>query len=316
MKYQMLACAIVAAAVAGCASRTSDDLYLRGQLEAEQGNLALALEHLSGAIKQDSRMGMAFIARADIYKQQGNYEQAAADYAAAARLEPYNFNANFKLGEVLQILKRYAEAITAYQQALQSHPLDYDANMNLAMTYLQAGEPMSGVYYGKKAVDNNDRSPTAHANLGVLYAQIEYHANAIDEFKRSLELDSHQPEVYVNLAQEYFTDKKYDQARNVLETAQNLAPSAKVWDRLGFAYHMLREEEKASSAFKEALKIDNHYYPSLNGLGVVAMSQAVSSNPVNVELAKQGLGYWNESLEIKKDQPVIQELVNKYAPKQ
>ena len=214
------------------------------------------------------------------------------------------------------MLKRYAEAIAAYQQALVARPLDYDANMSIAMSYLQMGQPITGLSFAQLAVKYNDSSPTAHANIGVLYAQIDYHSAAIDEFKRSLELDSRQSEVYVNLAQQYFVDKKYDQARNVLESAENLAPSAKVWDRLGFAYHMLRMEDKATSAFKEALKIDEHYYPSLNGLGVVAMSQAVSSNPVDLNLAKEGIAYWTQSLEIQKDQPTIQELVNKYTPKQ
>ena len=316
MKYQLIAYTLLAAAVAGCASRTSEDLYLKARLEAEQGNLSSALAHLSGAIQQNPRLGMAFMARGDIYKEQGNYEQAAADYSAAVKLEPYNFNANFQLGQVLQTLKRYAEAITAYSRALESRPLDYEANMSLAMTYLQNGEPMSGLPFAQQAKKINDKSPTAHANLGVIYAQIEYHSAAIDEFKTSLELDSHQSEVYVDLAQEYFVDKKYDQACNVLETAGHLAPSAKVWDRLGFAYHMLRQEDKAASAFREALKIDEKYYPSLNGLGVVAMSRAVSSNPVDVELAKQGIAYWTQSLEIHQNQPQIQELVNKYTPRQ
>ena len=50
---------VLAAGVAGCLYRTSDDLYLRGQLEAEQGHLPVALESLSGAIKQNPRMGLA-----------------------------------------------------------------------------------------------------------------------------------------------------------------------------------------------------------------------------------------------------------------
>lgn len=316
MKYSLLAATLLAASLAGCAYHSSEDLYLRGKLEAEQGHLDVALEKLSGAIKQNPRMAAALLARGDIYKQQGNYEQAAADFGKAVEQEPYNFIANIKLGEVLQYLKRFAEATLAYDRALQVRPDDAEANMNMAMSYLQLGDPIRGLIYAKHAVDVNDSSPTAHANLGVLYSQLDMHSNAIDQFKRSLELDSHQTEVYLNLAQEYLSERKFDQARNVLETAQTLAPSARIWDRLGFAYHMLRESDKASAAFKEALKMDEKYFPSLNGLGVVAMSRAVASSPVDVEMAKQGIAYWTQSLEIKNDQPVIRDLVNKYTPKQ
>ncbi len=316
MKYGLMVCALVAVGFTGCAYQMSEDLYLKGQLEAQRGQLPAALDNLSGAIKQNPRMGVAFIARGQIYKEQGNYEQAAADFGQAVKLEPFNFSANYQLGEVLQHLKRFAEAVVAYERAVDIRPLDSDANMSLAMSYVQLGEPLLGLPYAKQAMLGNETSPTAYANLGVLYGQIEYHSAAIDALKRSLELDSKQPEVYVNLAQEYLSEKEYDQARNVLETAETLAPSVKMWDRLGYTYHMLRDEDKSVSAFKQALKLDEKYYPSLNGLGVVAMSRAVSSTPVDTELAKQGIAYWSQSLEIKKDQPVIQDLVNKYTPKQ
>jgi tetratricopeptide (TPR) repeat protein len=316
MKYRWILAGLMAAGLGGCAYQMSEDMYLKGQLEAERGHIPAALEHLSGAIKQNPRMGVAYIARGEIYKRQGNYEQAASDFQEAVKLEPYNFNANFQLGDVLQHLKRFAEAVVAYKRAVDIRPLDTDANMNLAMAYLQAGQPLLGLQYAKQAVKGEEDSPMAYANLGVLYGQIEDHGQSIDALKRSLELDSKQPEVYVNLAQEYLAQQEFDQAKNVLETARTLAPSPKVWDRLGYSYHMLRDEDKAVSAFQEALKLDPKFYPSLNGLGVVAMSRAVASSPADLNLAKQGIAYWNQSLEIKKDQPIIQELVNKYTPKQ
>src|SRR3982751_507785 len=98
----------IALLVSGCAAfdhQSSLDLYLKGQLEIEKGHLPTALANLSEAIKKNPRMGLAYIARGEIYKKQGNYEEAAKDFESAVKLEPYNFSANYQLGIVYQYLK-------------------------------------------------------------------------------------------------------------------------------------------------------------------------------------------------------------------
>ena len=292
------------------------DLYLRGQLEAEQGRLPEALQSLSESIKKNPRMGLALVARGDIYKQQGNYEQAAVDYKRVTEQEPYNFKAHFQLGVVYQYLKKFSDALVAFEHAVKIRPLDAEANMNLAMSYVQLGQPLSGLVYAQRAVQVNDKSATSHANLGMLYAQLGLTTSAIESFKKSLELDSKQSEVYAELGQVYLTERKFDQARNVLETGRMLAPSAKIHDRLGYTYHMLRDDAKSGDAFKEALKVDPAYYPSLNGLGVLAMTKALSTTPNDVELAKQAIDYWNRSLALNPGQNSIKQLVNTYTPQQ
>ena len=46
------------------------------------------------------------------------------------------------------------------------------------------------------------------------------------------------------------------------------------------------------------------------------MSRALQNTPPDVALAKQAIDYWNQSLQIKPDQDVIEKLVNKYTPPQ
>ncbi|HEY4330666.1 MAG TPA: tetratricopeptide repeat protein [Phycisphaerae bacterium] len=313
----MILSLIMAVGLSGCGllkSQSSLDLYLQGQMEAQQGNLPAALSTLSAAIKENPRLGVAYIARANILKQMGNYEGAASDLEQVTRMEPYNFTANFELGTIYQHLKRFAQAVAAFEKSVEIRPLDPVANMDLALAYMQLGEPIKGVYYAERSVQADPDSPTGNANLGAIYAQTEYHTAAINSFKRAIELDSHQSEVYANLAQEYIKLGNYEQARNVLETARALAPSPLVYDRLGAACYKLQDFAKSREAFNEALKMDGKYYSAFNGLGVVAMSQALTTTPSNIDLAKEAIGYWNKSLDINKDQPTIQNLVNQYAP--
>jgi len=258
---------------------------------------------------------VAYVARGKILESQGNLDGAAKEFEHAVEIEPYNFPANFELGTIYQRLKRFADAVKAFKQAVTSRPLDTEANMNLAIAYAQNGDPLAGLVNAQLAARNDPDNPAIRASLGFIYAQVGDDVNAITEYKRSIELNSKQPEVYANLAQVYIHSGNFQQARNVLETARALSPSPLVFDRLGAACYKLQEYDQARAAFNEALKLDPKYYSSLNGLGVVAMSQALTTTPPNVNLAKEAVGYWSKSLDINKDQPAISRLVAQYTPK-
>jgi Tfp pilus assembly protein PilF len=301
-------------ALSGCAFHTSRDLYLKGELEARQGHLSAALADLTAAINQDPRLTSAYIARATVYQQQGRIQEAARDYQQVVKLEPNDFAANFHLGVLYQQLKQFAQAVVAFRHAVDLRPDDPQANMNLALSYLQAGQSLQGLYYAQRAVQTDAKSASAHANLGVLYAQCQDHPAAIEAYKHALELDGRQPEVYLNLGQEYIGAKSYEQARNVLETARSLAPSARVSERLGAVYYYLQQFDKAQAAYRDALRLDPKYVPALNGLGAALMSQALLAPDAHVDTARSALDSWRHSLALDKNQPAIQNLVNQYAP--
>jgi len=314
----ILLAAALAAMLPGCQNlfgrpqNSSLDLYLKGQLASESGQLDAAITSLSAAIDKNPTLGLAFIARGDVYEKKGDYEKAATDFQKASVLEPFNFAANYKFGLMSQYLKRFADAIVAYQKAVEIRPLDPNANMNLALVYTQMGEPLKGLPYAQRAVQGSADSANTNANLGILYAQIGYNDNAIASLKRSIELNSRQPEVYINLGQEYLKAQKYDQAKNVLETARLIAPSPIVSERLGYACYKLKDFKKARAAFNDAIRQSPDYIPALNGLGVVAMTESIASTPPDLDAAREALGYWDRSLKLNPDQPAIQNLVTKY----
>ncbi len=265
------------------------NLYLEGELEAERGEFDAAMASLSKAIEKNPQMGLAYVARGQIFKEKGDYKKAAGDFQKASTLEPYNFNAHYQLGLMYQYLQRFEEAIVAYQRAVEIRPLDPDANMNLAMAYTAMGQPLKGLSYAQRAVEGSGEtdSATAYANLGTLYATLGNDAAAIDALKHSLELNSRQPEIYLNLGQEYLKLNRYQQARNVFVTAQQIAPSPAISERLGLACYKLRDFAKARDAFNDALRQAGNNYPqALNGLGVVAMTQSLASTPPDLDAAR------------------------------
>jgi len=304
---------VLATALGGCLTQTSLDYYLKGQLAAQQGQIDTALTALDDAIEKNPRMGLAYMARGEVFKLKGQFEQAALDFLKVTSIEPYNFQAHYQLGLMYQYLKRFTDSIDAYQKAVAIRPLDPEANMSLASVYAQIGEPLRGLAYAQRAVQGDDNSAIAHANLGLLYSQNGEVDRAIDEYKKSIELDGRQSEVYLNLAVEFVKQSKFEQARNVLETAVAMGPSAAVSERLGVCYYKLGNMQKATEAYSESLRQNPNYHLALNGLGVVAMTRSLKTTPPNVDLAKEAVAYWHRSLALQPEQPAIQQLVKKYA---
>ncbi len=315
MKYPglIITAAFCTLLATGCAQKTSFDYYLKSQLETQRGHIDAAMAALSVAIEKNPDMGLAYMSRGELFKAKGDYAKAATDFEKTTRIEPYNFNAHYQLGLMYQYLKRFTDAITAYQKAVDIRPLDPDANMNLALTYTQVGDPQKGLPFARQAVEAAPESATAHANLGTLYAMLGQADLAINEFKRSIELNARQPEVYVNLAEEFIKMGKWEQAHQVLEDAKALAPSPAVSERLGLCYYKLGNLDKAALNYEDSLRQNPSYYQAMNGLGVVHMTHSLRRSPADINQARDALLFWNKSLQVEPNQPVIRQLVERFS---
>jgi tetratricopeptide (TPR) repeat protein len=311
--------ALIVGAVGGCSQRHAALRdYVRGRLAADQGHVRQALRELTQAIARNPQMVPAYEARADIYRHAGKYRRAAADYRRAFDLNPWSFYAAYELGVMYQQLRQFPRAIRAYQYALQIRPHSPRAALHVAVAYAQAGNPAFGIIYARRAVADGGHSFKTWANLGVIYAQAAaqnaaYRPRAIHYLKRSLELQPHQPRVYLDLAQMYLAQKRFHAAARILRTAQKLAPSALVSERTGYCYYRLGRLAAAAAAYQNALKLNPHYTPALNGLGVVDMTQYIDNRSMTVRRG-QALTLWKKSLGLDANQPLIRKLVERFTP--
>jgi protein O-GlcNAc transferase len=310
--------ALICLSLAGCTQhRLAERFYVQGQLAAEQGQTDKAIADLTAAINYNPDMVLAYEERGDLYQDRGRLHDALADYSKASYLNPNSFHSWYELGVVNQELQQFEDAITAYQRALELQPESSIVAMNLAITYAQEGKPDFGIIYGRRAIENAQNSFDAWTNLGVIYSLLaaknaDYRAQAIKCFKESLELQPRQPAVYLNLAQVYLDGDDFEQAQAVLQTAQRLAPSPLVSERLGYCLYRLGQFDEVTDAYHDSLKMDPDYVAALNGLGVVDMSQVLNGAAHSDELRQGALAQWKKSLNINPDQPLIQKLVQRF----
>jgi tetratricopeptide (TPR) repeat protein len=285
---------------------------MRGQSLETQGNYEQALVEFEKAIATNPRMTVAYMGAGDMYRQKGDYQTAEQRYAAAAQLEPRNFDAQYLWGLSLQMLDRLGEAVRAYLRALTIKPDDFNANLNLGTAYLQLNEPREALPYAERAVKLNGKDGPARTNLGAVYASLGRHDDAIVEYQQAAELTELSGPLLLNLAESLNKTRRYEEMVNTLEQLAKTEPTAICYERLGTGYFNLRRYSDALGAFRKSLEIDPNHYPALNGVGVCLLNQWVFSQQQDMAAHDEALRALRRSLQIERDQPKILELVTHY----
>jgi superkiller protein 3 len=332
MKLAVWACLpLIALVLSSCQMATPEEMaighYVRSQALADKGDSDAALAELRDAVAADPSLAVAHSAAGDIYRKQGNNEQAAKCYESACKANPYAFSPHYKLGVTYQSLADLAktadkvqyylrEAVQVYLRAITITADDFDANTNLAACYLQMGKYELAALYAKAAVRINPANPFAHSNLAIIYDCQNDLANAISQYNASLELDTNQPNVLMNKGSTYLRMGVVNLAIKDFELAAKLAPGDSTpYEQIGTCYCRLNNMNEAMAAYSKAVAINPKSAPGYRGLGVAYLTKFVEDNK-KTDLRDKGLAAWIKSLEIQPDQQDLVKLLQKYTPKQ
>ncbi len=294
-------------------SKANAETYvIQGQQAIDDGQLSEAIALFEQAIAENPELANAYVGIADIYQVQGDHFAAEAAYGKAARLEPHHFKTQFNHGLMLQLLDRLTDAVRAYLRALSIDPDHHEANLNLATAYLQLDEPRQALPYARRAVQLVSSHGPSRVNLGAVYAAMGRHNDAVDEYQAAAELMDLTPTLLINLADSLGKAKRYQEMVNTLQQLIRLEPSALAYERLGSAFFHLRRRGDAQEAFEQAVTLDARHYPAYNGVGVCLLNKYLLSGRQDLESRRGALGALRKSVQIKRDQPKIIDLISRY----
>jgi len=311
---------LVAVMLAGCVAPgpTRDpQAEARRQVETgreliEQGRLDAALAAFGLALETNPELLDAHLGMGSVYRKRENYPLAAASYERASRVDPESFDAHYYLGLSRQFLGQVEAAIRAYLMALTLRPEDPDANQNLASAYLQSNRPGEALPYAQRAVELNPESQGGWANLASVYSLLDRHEQAVDAYRQSAELGDTPPPLLLGWADAHIKLTQYGRAVNILNRALQIRPTARIWERLGYARFKQRELDAARDAFREALELNPNHVGALNGLGVVMMSRYLLEASSDLAKHREAVDAWEKSLRLRPEQPAIRSLLNRY----
>jgi tetratricopeptide (TPR) repeat protein/ferredoxin len=115
----------------------------------------------------------ASFARGTLLAEQGRFEEAARELAAAVERAPASSVARFNLGGVLRRLGRNDAAIEQLEIAGRLAPRDADVRVELGLAYRGAGERQKAVAVLKEAIALAPDSPEARLHLPGLIQELE-----------------------------------------------------------------------------------------------------------------------------------------------
>lgn len=116
------------------------DAYAEGVGLAYQGRDEEAIPLFSTALDVAPDYASAYYDRANSYYNLGNYEQAAADYAAAKANGRDDVNVGWNLGWTYYLLGRYDEAVQTDVRVLELDPTVVGVRTNLALALMAQGK--------------------------------------------------------------------------------------------------------------------------------------------------------------------------------
>jgi len=133
------------------------------------------------------------------YFEKGQLDLAIAQYQRALALSPNFAETHDNLGNALALKGRLDEAISQYRQALAINPANAKAHNNLGCVLLHTGKVDEAIAQYQKAVAINPRFAEAYNNLGNALYQKGRFDEAIPQFQIALQLNPQNSTVQNNL---------------------------------------------------------------------------------------------------------------------
>lgn len=191
-------------------------------------------------------------------------EDALQMYQRALILNPHNRQYGAQIANILQVLGRFQEATAHYQDLIQRYPEWGVPMYQLGRCHYQAGLKEKALHCFQKAHKLQPDNDEIVYNLGTLYHELGHYNEAISTYQILFRMRPDFEEIKHNLALLYYLMGEIDKARQLLEDVtrsyeweQNYLQNTQ-WEMsytlLGFVYTKLNQHERATEAFKYAIR--------------------------------------------------------------
>ncbi len=165
----------------------------------QSGETGRSLNMLGKALAIDAAHPSAHYYAGLIHHEQGRYDLAIREYAAAVKNDPTLFAARTNLGAVYAQLGRYDEAVEELGLALAIAPSHAEAHRFLGLIYQDTGRLDEAEVHLQEATRLQPDSAMARNNLGEIRAQRGMLKEAALDFMAALRLDPNFTAAKLNL---------------------------------------------------------------------------------------------------------------------
>lgn len=157
---------------------------------AKQGNNAAAIENFRAALKIDPNLPGLHSELAEMLNVSSvpaEKEEAEVEYKKALEVNPFDEQAERRLGDIATRKNDLQEAEKRFTRALQLRPDDSEADIGLARVLMAMNEPQKAEPLLEQAIQLDPTSAVAHFRLSTVYRQTGRTADAkheIEEYEK------------------------------------------------------------------------------------------------------------------------------------
>ncbi|GAB1297456.1 Probable UDP-N-acetylglucosamine--peptide N-acetylglucosaminyltransferase SPINDLY [Apodemus speciosus] len=251
-------------------SVSAECLYNLGLCYMEEGNLQMAFESFTKAVKANPEFAEAFYHRG-LCKVKLNKQNSILDFNRALTLNPKHYQAYLSRVAYYGLKGRYSKAILNCNEAIRLYPESVRAYICRGVLKYYNRNYKLGIIDLSTAVNMDKNSYTAFYNRALCYTKTGEHQMALRDYGIVLLLDPgetislntfiNRGLIYTELKQYGFALEDFKQAALISETNVSLCQAA------AMCHHRIQEFEGAVEFFTRAVKINPRFVDAYIGRG-------------------------------------------------
>jgi tetratricopeptide (TPR) repeat protein len=270
---------------------TSENYLRMAQLDRRLGNFDEAEASLLRAKQLSPGSPQILYNEALLYEDEGRYDDAVkvlTDTIAGIKSQPPSEGGNSNALAILyeQLGRAYSEqqnfpaAIDTFEQMAKLSPDSHKhARLLLINTYRESRDIDRAITEAKTALDDSPKDPELTVTLAMLYSEKAETATARQLLEGLLQGNATDQPIYLNIAQVEQRGRKYPEAEQSAEKAEQMArePADKqaAWFMLGAIYERQKKFDQAEQQFRKVLEANPNSAPALNYLGYMFADRGV-----------------------------------------
>uniref|UniRef100_H0X0Z6 Uncharacterized protein n=2 Tax=Otolemur garnettii TaxID=30611 RepID=H0X0Z6_OTOGA len=248
---------------------SADCLYHLGLCYMEEGNLQMAIDSFTKAVKANPELAECFYQRG-LCKVKLHKDNSILDFNRAITLNPKHYQAYLSRVAFYGSKGRYSKAILSCNEAIRIYPGSVRAYLYRGVlkyynkTYKLAIRDLS------TAIKMDKKSYAAFYNRALCYTKIKELQLALTDYGVVLLLDAGETitlNTFVNRGIIYAELEQYGFALEDFKEAILMNQTVSLYQGAAMCHHRIREFEEAIHCFTCAIKIKPRYLDAYNGRG-------------------------------------------------
>lgn len=189
----------------------------KAEIYYQEGEFEQAIYICQKILEKKSKLFNALQIKAACYQGLGELTEALSIFHQLIAINDKHASTYNNIGNIYLQQNKITEAKKFYQKAQNVAPQMAEASNNLGICNQKLGDFSLAQSNYKKAITLDGKIADYHYNLGVLYADLGYFDSAINTFLKTLELNKNKSSVYWHVVKCYMYQHRYQDALEVID---------------------------------------------------------------------------------------------------